>query len=62
MCQAHARPLQIFASACMVAAKDIIITVGGNTTGNGSTTFVPQRVVADLGDVVKFNCKLLSCP
>jgi hypothetical protein len=46
----------------MAAAKEIVITVGGNTTGDGSTTFVPQSVLADLGDVVRFNCKLLSCP
>ncbi len=58
---AHACPLQVLASACMVTAKEIVITVGGNTTGNGLTTFVPQNVVADLGDVVKFNCTLLSC-
>jgi hypothetical protein len=45
----------------MATAEDIVITVGGNTTGNGSTTFVPQRVAAAPGDVVVFNCKFLSC-
>jgi hypothetical protein len=59
---AHACPLQVLACACIAAAKEIVITVGGNTTGNGLTTFVPQSVVADLGDVVKFICRLLSCP
>jgi hypothetical protein len=59
---AYACPLQVLASACMAAAKEIVISVGGNTTGNGLTTFVPQSVVADLGDVVKFNCRLLFCP
>ncbi|KAF8483752.1 hypothetical protein DFH94DRAFT_723938 [Russula ochroleuca] len=39
----------------MATAEDIVITVGGNTTGNGSTTFVPQRVAAAPGDVVVFN-------
>jgi hypothetical protein len=62
MGSAQVRPLQVLASACMAAAEDIVITVGGNTTGNGSTTFVPQRVVAVPGDVVIFNCKRLSCP
>jgi len=46
----------------MAAAKDIVITVGGNTTGNGLTTFMPPSVAADLGDVVKFICRLFSCP
>ncbi|KAF8504718.1 hypothetical protein F5888DRAFT_777745 [Russula emetica] len=46
--------LFVLASACMAAAKEIVITVGGNTTGNGLTTFVPQSVAADLGDIVKF--------
>ncbi|KAI0263850.1 hypothetical protein BC834DRAFT_971198 [Gloeopeniophorella convolvens] len=41
--------------ACSVASKTIVITVGGNTTGDGTTTFVPQRVDAKLGDVVLFN-------
>jgi hypothetical protein len=59
---AHACPLQVLASACMAAAKQIVIMVGGNTTGDGSTTFVPQSVAVDLGDVVTFNCRLLSCP
>ena len=46
----------------MAAAKQIVIMVGGNTTGDGSLTFVPQSVLADLGDIVIFNCMLLSCP
>jgi hypothetical protein len=44
----------------MVAAKNIVITVGGNTTNDGKTTFVPQIVDAALGDVVMFNCMFLS--
>ena len=56
MCSAQA--LQVLASACMAAAEVIVVTVGGN----GSTIFVPQRVVAALGDVVMFNCKFFSCP
>jgi hypothetical protein len=43
----------------MAAATVIVVTVGGNTTGDGTTTFVPQRVVAALGDVVLFNCMFL---
>jgi hypothetical protein len=56
MCSAQA--LQVLASACMAAAEVIVVTVGGN----GPTIFVPQRVVAALGDVVMFNCKVFSCP
>jgi len=56
---AHARPLQVVTSAWTVATKNIVITVGGNTTDNGTTTFVPQRVDATRGDVVVFNCTLL---
>ncbi len=56
---AHARPLQVLTSAWMAAATVIVVTVGGNTTGDGTTTFDPQRVVAALGDVVLFNCMFL---
>jgi len=47
--------VQILTSAWVVTAKVIIITVGGNTTDDGTTTFVPQRVDAVLGDEVRFN-------
>ena len=52
----HDCPFQILTSAWVVAAKVIVITVGGNTTDDGTTTFVPQRVDAALGDEVHFNC------
>ena len=42
----------------MAVAEVFIISIGSN----GSTTFVPQRVDAVIGDVVVFNCKLLSFP
>src|SRR5580692_313075 len=42
----------------MAAAEVFVISIGSN----GSTTFVPQRVDAVIGDVVVFNCKLLSFP
>ncbi|KAI9507978.1 hypothetical protein F5148DRAFT_1376154 [Russula earlei] len=51
----HSSLLFALASAWVCAAKTIIITVGGNTTDNGTTTFVPQSVDAVLGDVVLFN-------
>ncbi|OCH90589.1 hypothetical protein OBBRIDRAFT_793143 [Obba rivulosa] len=41
-----------------VSAKNIIITVGGNTTTNGSLVFQPQEVHAELGDAVIFNFTL----
>ena len=42
-----------------VAAKEIVVTVGLNTTGNASAVFQPQRIVAALGDFVTFNCTFL---
>ncbi|EMD32920.1 hypothetical protein CERSUDRAFT_35825, partial [Gelatoporia subvermispora B] len=46
------------AAAAVVSAKNIIITVGGNTTTNGSLVFQPQEVHAVLGDTVIFNFTL----
>ncbi len=54
-------PFQVLAGACIVATKEIVITVGGNTTGDGSTTFDPRSVIAELDDVVIFNCRFHSC-
>lgn len=51
----HASILLVLASVCLAAAKTIVITVGGNTTGDGTTTFSPQRVDVVLGDTVVFN-------
>lgn len=45
-------------AATAAAARDIVITVGHNTTGNGSAVFQPQRVTAELGDTVIFNFTL----
>ncbi|EIN06559.1 hypothetical protein PUNSTDRAFT_53989 [Punctularia strigosozonata HHB-11173 SS5] len=39
----------------LASAKDIVITVGGNTTTNASLVFQPQEVHATLGDTVIFN-------
>ncbi|KAI0294368.1 hypothetical protein BC826DRAFT_342621 [Russula brevipes] len=47
--------LFVLASAWLAGAKVIVITVGGNTTDDGTTTFVPQRVDAVAGDTVVFN-------
>ena len=45
-------------TASLAAAKNIVITVGGNeTSGDPTTVFSPQRVSAELGDIVVFNCK-----
>jgi len=46
--------LLVLASVYLAAAETIVITVGGNST-DGTTTFVPPRVVAVLGDTVVFN-------
>ncbi|KAI0919061.1 hypothetical protein AcV5_002075 [Taiwanofungus camphoratus] len=46
------------AAAAFVSAKDIVITVGHNTTGNASAVFQPQEVHAELGDTVIFNFTL----
>src|SRR6266404_114606 len=57
------RASQVLASVYLAAATTIVVTVGGNTTGDGTTTFNPQRVVAKLGDIVVFNCEFVfrSC-
>ncbi|KDR75683.1 hypothetical protein GALMADRAFT_140303 [Galerina marginata CBS 339.88] len=50
-------PLLIAASAVLVAvrAKEIVVTVGGNTTSSPGAVFTPQEVKAIAGDVVIFN-------
>lgn len=46
------------ASAVAVAsAKQIVITVGGNTTDNATAVFQPAEVTAKIGDTVLFNCE-----
>ncbi|PPQ75182.1 hypothetical protein CVT26_008790 [Gymnopilus dilepis] len=37
------------------SAKQVVITVGGNTTDNAGAVFKPQTVTANAGDVVVFN-------
>ena len=49
-------PRQLSAVAAS-SAKQIVITVGGNTTNNASAVFQPAEVVANIGDVVFFNCE-----
>ena len=56
------RTLLLFARA-----KEIFITVGGNTTADPGAVFKPQSVIAKQGDVVVFNCAFalisrVSCP
>jgi hypothetical protein len=58
--------LFILAATCLglqAFAKQIVITVGGNTTEDAGAVFKPQTVVANQGDVVVFNCAspYLSC-
>ncbi|KAF6760211.1 hypothetical protein DFP72DRAFT_988455 [Ephemerocybe angulata] len=46
----------VFACLFMAAlAKDVVITVGGNTTSDAGAVFTPQSVTANQGDVVVFN-------
>ncbi|KAL0955877.1 hypothetical protein HGRIS_002076 [Hohenbuehelia grisea] len=42
-------------SVLLVAAKDIWIQVGQNTSDDASAVFTPQRVTAKVGDTVWFN-------
>ena len=49
-------PRQLSAVAAS-SAKQIVITVGGNTTNNASAVFQPAEVTANIGDVVFFNCE-----
>ncbi|KAH9067636.1 hypothetical protein EDB87DRAFT_1677942 [Lactarius vividus] len=51
----HASILLVLASVYLAVAETIVVTVGGNTTGDGTTTFTPQLIVAKRGDVVTFN-------
>lgn len=51
-------PLLLYAVA--VAAKTVVITVGGNTTANPGGVFQPQSVAASVGDQVVFNCTFFS--
>lgn len=51
-------PAYIQLSAVVAAsAKQIVITVGANTTANASTIFSPAEVTAVIGDTVLFNCE-----
>ncbi|KAI0669605.1 hypothetical protein C8Q78DRAFT_188429 [Trametes maxima] len=47
--------LALALSVAVASAKQIVITVGGNTTNNASTVFQPAEVSANIGDVVFFN-------
>ncbi|KAI9465266.1 hypothetical protein BJY52DRAFT_1246122 [Lactarius psammicola] len=51
----HASILLVLASVYLVVAETIVVTVGGNTTGDGATIFTPQIIVAKRGDTVTFN-------
>ncbi|KAI9441633.1 hypothetical protein H4582DRAFT_1933910 [Lactarius indigo] len=51
----HASILLVLASVYLAVAENIVVTVGGNTTGDGSTIFTPQLIVAKRGDIVTFN-------
>ncbi|KAH8087786.1 hypothetical protein BXZ70DRAFT_1011506 [Cristinia sonorae] len=42
-------------SASVASAKNIIVTVGGNTTDNATTVFDPAQVFAQPNDIVIFN-------
>ncbi|OBZ69566.1 hypothetical protein A0H81_10266 [Grifola frondosa] len=48
----------LFAAVAAVTSKDIVITVGHNTTDNATTVFEPAEVHADIGDTVTFNFTL----
>lgn len=44
-------------SLCLTAlARDIVVTVGGNTTDDAGAVYQPQSVIAEQGDRVIFNC------
>ncbi|KAI0827999.1 hypothetical protein BC628DRAFT_1409507 [Trametes gibbosa] len=45
----------ILSAVVAASAKQIVITVGANTTDNGTFTFTPASVNASIGDVVLFN-------
>ncbi|KAI0776231.1 hypothetical protein BD413DRAFT_263365 [Trametes elegans] len=45
----------VLSTVLAASAKQIVITVGGNTTDNATTVFQPAEVYANIGDVVFFN-------
>ena len=47
----------LIAYAC---AETIVIAVGGNTTQNPGGVFTPDNVIAQVNDIVLFNCALES--
>ncbi|KAH9855917.1 hypothetical protein C2E23DRAFT_882678 [Lenzites betulinus] len=47
--------LAALSAVVATSAKQINITVGANTTANGTTVFIPAEVTANIGDVVFFN-------
>lgn len=50
-------------AAPLVSAENIFIQVSGNATaGDNTTVFSPQRVVAQSGDIVFFNCASHDLP
>ncbi|KAH8994433.1 hypothetical protein EDB92DRAFT_1934262 [Lactarius akahatsu] len=51
----HVHAVAVLASVYLTVAETIVVTVGGNTTGDGTTTFTPQQIVAKRGDIVTFN-------
>jgi len=51
----HTKSLFVAALAAIVSAKEIVVTVGGNTSDNAGAVFQPQRIVAALGDTITFN-------
>jgi len=42
-------------SALAVSAKNVVVTVGKNTTDNATMVFDPAEIVANLNDIVVFN-------
>ncbi|KAH6913928.1 hypothetical protein BKA70DRAFT_1259889 [Coprinopsis sp. MPI-PUGE-AT-0042] len=47
--------LAVLSLAAVACAREIVITVGGNTTNDVTTVFEPREVRAFQGDVVVFN-------
>ncbi|TCD66748.1 hypothetical protein EIP91_000989 [Steccherinum ochraceum] len=43
------------AASVAVSAKNIVVTVGGNTTSNATAVFNPAQIFAELNDIVFFN-------
>lgn len=52
----HARPAAMFARACNLSGKNIMVSKGGSSPVNGASTLQLMTLGAMQGDVVTLHC------